>query len=505
MRLVPGSAAPSRLALILAATAATAALTAANAAHPGAPDLELAAGYALLVAISALAAFPDPPRRVVAAAPWAVIAYALGALVTLAPAVPHALALASAVALALGAAALPRAAQGWELRLGWAMLAVACVAAVLQRRLLVVSQGPAPDDVVALVAFAVLGAFAVRRWAPRLAQPVAAALAALVLIAAGGAMVLGTPYHSDAVAATHEAALLLKDGQHPYGSFDMVRALARSGLAPEMATHLEDGSVLGSYNYPAVSFLLPLPLVIAGLADLRWLYLGEVVVLGLLLAGTVPAGWRPLALATVVANPLILRQSVAAGVDPLWALLVLIAWRLRHSVPPSAVALGLAVATRQTAWLFVPFFLAAMWRERGGRASVRWAGLVAAAALLPNLPFLVTAPAAFAGGVFAPLLAPLEPHGVGLVLLAREGLIPALPRGAHALLALLAGALAIAAVWRRWPRLRAGVLAFALLPLYVAWRSLQNYFAFLPVLGLAAIEPEDAAGRRVRDAVDTPR
>lgn len=430
-----------RAILALLATVLAAITTAANALDLAPGELELAIGFGLVVVVSALAALPS----------WQI---------------------------SIPPAAVPR--------LGFALLAVACVAAVLQRHLVVASRGVAPDEVVALVAAVSLTALAVRGRLTARTQAVALALAVLILLATGSAMVLATSYHSDAVAGAHHAALLTLRGEHPYAAFDMLDALARAGLSPEMASHQEDGTVLRTYNYPALSFLIPLPFIVAGLADLRWLYLAEIAFLAALLARATLPQWRPAVLAAVVGTPALLRQNVAAGLDPAWAVLTLLAWRYRHTATAGAVLLGLAAAVRQPAWFFVPFFVAAAWREHGAARAVRLLAIVAATALAPNLPFLLTEPAAFVRGVLDPGLAPLQAHGVGLVLFAREGLLPAASRGVHAALVIAAFGALLALVWGGWPRLRAGALVFPLLPLYVAWRSLQSYFSFLPVFALVA-------------------
>jgi hypothetical protein len=103
--------------------------------------------------------------------------------------------------------------------------------------------------------------------------------------------------------------------------------------------------------------------------------------------------------------------------------------------------------------------------------------------------------------VSAPFLAPLEPHGVGLVRLGLEGGSALLPRGAYAALAL--GALvALLGLASRRPLSRAGTLVLPLLPLFLAWRSLVSYFALLGPLALVA--PYSAGDARRQGAARDP-
>src|SRR5947209_3734781 len=71
---------------------------------------------------------------------------------------------------------------------------------------------------------------------------------------------------------------------------------------------------------------VPPPFVALGLADLRPIYLVEIVGLVLVLVRQARVPWRPLVAAAVVGNAVIWRQNVVAGVDPLWAVLTIFAF-----------------------------------------------------------------------------------------------------------------------------------------------------------------------------------
>jgi len=433
------------------------------------------------------------------------------ALQTTIPLVP--LAFAAYLALALWAVLTPRGVPAGLLPragLGPLALAAALVVALLDRHQLVASRGVAPDDVAVTLTAAALVAIALG--APRVAgQPlvIGAALAAYALI--GISFVAGAPYHSDAVANVHRAAELLVSGSDPYRSVDTLESLDRFGIHREYATHLVDGTPLRSFNYPALGVLLPAPFVALGIADLRPLYLALLV--GACIAATAAASapWRPFVLAAVIGNVTIARQHVLAGVDPTWAILLgaalLALERARRGRTTglallSAVLLGLACASRQPAWFAVPLVLAAVWRDRGAIPAARYAAVALVAFLAPALPFLVVAPGAYVTGVLAPILLPLEPHGVGLAWLGQLGVLPLLDRGVYAVLALIGLTTAGVAAHRRRPSAPA-VAVLALAPVHLAWRALQSYFTFAgPFAALAvALESEAVAGTRRHEPV----
>lgn len=457
-----------------------------------APEVTLGFAGALILVL--LASARPPPRW----SPGVAVAFAviaalwLGALLVsrgpaLLPLAVDAILLATLLALALST----RAAHGAERarRAGYALLALAVGAALLGRHDLL--SGTATDDAASAAAAVVLAALAFAPWpgARRDALATAAALGAYAAVAASLLLAIG--YGTDAVVAPHRAAELLLSGRNPYADFDMLEALSRFGLSDRLATHLVDGQPVGSLNYPAGSFLVPAPFVALGLADLRWLYLAELLLIALLAAAR--ARQPQVVLALVVGNVLLLRQYALAGVDPAWALGVVCAWLFLERRRLSPLALGLGAAARQTAWFFAPFYLLAVLRRDGPREVTSRAAIIAAAFALPNLPFFLAAPGAWLDSVFAPLLAPLEPYGVGLVRLALAGAIPLLAQGAYAVAAGAIFVALLALAWRAWPRFAPGVRTFPLLPLFFAWRSLQSYFVLLPLL--AALEDAEERAR----------
>src|SRR4029077_11996268 len=111
-----------------------------------------------------------------------------------------------------------------------------------------------------------------------------------------------------------------------------------------------------------------------------------------------------------------------AGVDPLWAILVAFAFLFIARRWWSPICMGLAIAARQPAWFFAPFYVLAYWRRSGGRAALRALGISAVVAVLPHLPVFLVSPGFFLNGVTGPLLQPLESYGVGLIRFSMDNL-----------------------------------------------------------------------------------
>jgi len=92
---------------------------------------------------------------------------------------------------------------------------------------------------------------------------------------------------------------------------------------------------------------------------------------------------------------------------------------------------------------------------------------------------------AFFDGVGAPMLGSLAPYGVGFVRLGLDGPFPLLPRALYGVLAAISFFGLAAVLWRFWRSVPIGALIFPFVPLYLAWRSLQNYFGSIPLLAMA--------------------
>lgn len=373
-------------------------------------------------------------------------------------------------------------------RAGFGIAAIAIMAGLFDRHLAVGSSGLAPDDLLAMFAAFALPLLAYVRMRPSTRDLVATSLVLTTFTLIGLVCISVVPYHADAVAAVHRMAEIFLSGQNPYAVFDLPEALARFRMDPELATHLEGRAVLHSYNYPALSFLVVSPFVALGLGDIRWVYLGVVLLIGVVVVSRLRMAWRPMALATIVGNAIVLRQPILAGIDPTWALLAIGAWLAIGRAWLSPVLLGLAFAARQTAWFVAPFYVALVWHRSGGREAVRRGLIAAAVAALVNIPFFAQAPERFIDGLSAPFLAALEPDGVGLVRFGLSGIGPLLPRVAYGALAFVVFVVLLAA-FARWRRVvTSAPLVWPFLPLYFAWRSLQNYFVLAPLFVFVADE-----------------
>lgn len=289
------------------------------------------------------------------------------------------------------------------------------------------------------------------------------------------------------------AATPLRRGRYAASVWGPSDAQLRADVAREVAQPATRGPEFAPeslHSYPALAFLTYVPAIWAGLGSTLLVSLLALALFVAAIARRLPTRHRVIGCVLLLANTLAVLLTLRGSFDVLALLPALLAWQTLPRRWLSPALLGLACAVKQIAWPLVPLYLVVVARRDGWRAAALRVPVLCGAFLLPNLPFALTAPSAWARSLLLPVTLPLFPDGVGLVALARGGLLPLWPPAVYGLLELLA--LAALAAWlacrRPVPRPELA-LALGLLPLALAWRSLVAYFVFLPALALYAAIP----------------
>ncbi|HEY8685697.1 MAG TPA: hypothetical protein VIO57_08840 [Chloroflexota bacterium] len=373
-------------------------------------------------------------------------------------------------------------------------------------------------------------AFPIRSWLPLTIRRglCCVALIGLTVLAGIGvtnavsgvqAMAVGAPYSNDGAVMDYYAAVQVSHGRNPYFKTNIVAALASMNARSTTVTPLMDGQFRGSsaypsddavqqvflnvlkyrsrpgvpvpnefeskYNYPAGSFLFIMPFVWMGLHDMRFLYALAVLGMGVYLWKRMPRSLRWLAPLIVLADVPLLILSRGGQPDPLYGLFLMLGFAEWGRSRTSPILMGLAAATKQLAWFFLPFYVILIVRRFGPREALRRTGIIAAVYLLLNGFFIVKSPGAYLSSIMGPMSDPMFPMGIGVISLFVSGVLPMAPKIAFSIAEVTAWAGSMYAFWRSRLLLPASVAALAALPLFFAWRSLVNYFYLVPILALA--------------------
>lgn len=324
-------------------------------------------------------------------------------------------------------------------------------------------------------------------------------------------IVLQPAYGTDSIAFGQYAAELVLQGRNPY--LESMAPSLQHFLVPSIYhTYLLDGTPVDSVSYPALAFLLYIPSLLLGLhmqaAVLSNLvfWVGAFVLLWRLLPRGL--GWT----AGILMSFITYASFVVGGVtDAMFLPFVFVAlWRWdRYGDPDERglarwigpVALGLAMAVKQSPWFLLPFLLVGVAHEsrrRGGSwlwQPARYLTVAGAVFIATNGPYIAADPVAWVRAVTVPLVSPMVAGGQGLVNLALfEGL------GGIMLYYKLAGATALigalAAFALFYPSLKRAWVPLVALVFFWPARSFASYLVDMaPAALLAATTVRPALAR----------
>ncbi|HLZ59265.1 MAG TPA: hypothetical protein VKR06_20170 [Ktedonosporobacter sp.] len=349
-------------------------------------------------------------------------------------------------------------------------------------------------------------------------------------------------FSNDGTSLDTNAAILLIEGRNPYTDSNLIDLARRFPIQPNWTTPLRQGqfanrldypqmaelqSVLDTsfkagatpefeskVSYPALSFLTLVPFVQLGIYNVLPFYILCYLAIVAIAWKVVRPELRPWVILLSLANVPMWTSAVGGNLDILYILLVIVAWLLRDRRWSSALFLGLAIASKQPAWFFVPFYALLVWRQYSFKEACYRLTIAGMLALAINLPFILWNPQAFLAGTLAPMGDPMFPMGVGIIGLSITHLLPYFPTTVYTALEAVAMLLALLCYWRICRRFPEAAFLLAIVPLFFAWRSLPSYFycAAFPIFILfsAHIKPASqgeaatAIGQKLRQMAKVP-
>lgn len=317
---------------------------------------------------------------------------------------------------------------------------------------------------------------------------------------------LNPGYGTDEGAFQQAAGTLLLHGHDPYGA-NLIGALSRYHVSPQVSTSLLNGSVVSTFGYPSVPILVAAAAVwITG--GTQAIPIADIVILALttvaLFTMLAPAH-RPVVVLLCIGLPTLFGlATLGTNVIICMALLSMVAYRwsevgangtLTGGQRLQAVALGLAIATQQLAWFATPFLLVGIYLLRRGsfgkRAAAaltaRYVAWAAGAFLAVNAPFIIWSAHSWVTSVAAPLLQHAIPYGQGLIDLTLILHVGGGNLEAYQICAALVYLALLATYILHFRLLARGCFALAIIPLFYASRSLSEYFIALAVVIVVSV------------------
>ncbi|XUX00859.1 MAG: hypothetical protein TUN42_02425 [Dehalogenimonas sp.] len=272
----------------------------------------------------------------------------------------------------------------------------------------------------------------------------------------------------------------------PYPSQEALTSLWEQSKSNPAAVPVELESRL---SYPAGSFLISVPFVLAGMDNMQ-------VVVGIFLVAAIAFGlWRVprgsrliFALAAAVSLELWITGLIGLEKRLVVFPFMIAGWLLIPKHPKLAMLLlGAGAAAYQTVWFLVPFASLYSYHFWGIKRTVAGLGLAVAAFAAINLPFIISDPTTWFTSVMAPMIDPLYPLGVGLVSLTETGIVNIQSSVVFTVLEIAALAGGLWWYYKNGSKYPSTGLLLAILPVFFAWRSLGSYFFYFDIILLTAV------------------
>jgi hypothetical protein len=332
---------------------------------------------------------------------------------------------------------------------------------------------------------------------------------------------------SDAVALLDQAVNNLRDGKNPYTNANVVTAVVGIRSPFDKTTPLHAGSFSDYFPYPSTAainalwekavqtpntippelesklgypsgfFLIPALFSLVGITNIRWVFLVLVLAgMGITIALT-PSRMR-LWLGGACLGSLVIWNGIASGMTgSLYFPFLLLAWVLwKKNIWASAICMGVAVATKQVAWFFLPFYLILFFRNLPWKKAMLVTGLVGGVFALFNLPFIIASPSLWLDSMTSMMKDALYPSGWGFITLVLQGWVHIESPLMFTIIELSAFVAAVVWYWRNartYPYL--GVI-LPIMPLFFAWRSLWPYFFYVDIIMLAVVMQEYSSAQK---------
>ena len=323
-------------------------------------------------------------------------------------------------------------------------------------------------------------------------------------------------FSNDGTSLDTNAAMLLLEGRNPYTDSNMLDLARRFPIQPNWTTPLLRGqfanfteypsmvdfqTVLDTdlkagtapefeskVSYPALSFLTLVPFALVKDYNVIPFYLLSYLVLVGIAWKVAQPEMRKWIVLLAIANVPMWVSSIGGNLDIFYTLLIVLVWLLRDKRWSSALFLGLALASKQIAWFFIPFYMIMVFRNYGLKEVIYRLAIAGSIGLVFNLPFILWNPQAWLAGILAPMADPMFPMGVGIVDLSVTHLIPYFPKWAYDVMEAVAMLTSLVWYWRICKRVPEAAMILAVFPLFFAWRSLSSYFycAAFPLFMLMA-------------------
>ena len=300
--------------------------------------------------------------------------------------------------------------------------------------------------------------------------------------------------------ATH----LFLMGKNPYDPALMSGAFSFYNFhfrAFDPITPLTTGGYVNELTYPALSFLVFIPVAILKLK-------ASIIMLPALLAPVFIAWYRAwsrkdwlkssYAILPFLSLLLYTYQGASADTDALWASLLMLSYMALPRHKTSGILFGLSLSVKQLPIIAAPFLLYFVYREYGTRKALAWMAAAAAVFLVVNGYFIVENPGYWLSSMVANEFAPLGGIGFGIPQVSFSGVLQV--PGIYFTIIMVDLLLAFLALYMvKYREMKYALFVFPILIFLFNYRLFPQYLFYWMIISLLpmldSMKPGDSSDR----------
>lgn len=304
-----------------------------------------------------------------------------------------------------------------------------------------------------------------------------------------GFIFLSAPFRTDELLFDFYSATLISKGLNPYLPEAFHNVFSYYSVPLAFRTPLTTGGYAKGLFYPDLAAIIFLPSAIFKFDPRFEIFaftLGIILIAFFYLKRRNLQEYFPMLVLLFVSDIGIMGFAGYSVVDIIWAffLIITIITRDRKFVP--SISMGIALALKQIAWVFFPFYLIFIWKEKGFKNAVVSASISALIFFAVNLPYIVYSPHFWFDSLLAPETMPLIGVGQGISIISFAGFY-LLDHIYFTFMFFTEMVLLIILYFFRFEKYKYALTTFPLVIFFFNYRLLVNYLALWPMLSFFLI------------------
>lgn len=299
-----------------------------------------------------------------------------------------------------------------------------------------------------------------------------------------GFIFLVAPFQTDELLFDFYSATLIIKGSNPYLPGALHDVFSYYSVPYAFRTPLTTGGFAKGLFYPDLAAIIFLPSVILRLDPRYEIFaftVGIILIAFFFVKRRNLQEYFPMLALMFISDIGIFAFAGYSVVDIIWAffLVITIITRDRKFVP--SITMGIALALKQVTWVFFPFYLIFIWKEKGFKNAVVSALISAAVFFAINMPYIVISPHVWFDSLLAPETMSLIGVGQGISIISFAGFY-LLNHLYFTLMFFTEMILLIVLYFFRFDKYKYAMTTFPLIIFFFNYRLLVNYLVLWPIL-----------------------